>query len=270
MTSSANSSKCHFIAINFHRFHDDLAAIDCTVSVLKSAKALREKAKITFFNHAGHAVSSKLATALENMEITLVNGPSGSTGESLNYQISQAHGFNFFYRVDADDLVSADRFGWQSKILANGDCDICGGALIYRNIKTKSEYLVTAPLRPKTMAFLMNHYFLHPTLAFRLERFEKRKLRYKNQRIEDKSLALSALKAALKVQNDPRVYGIYNLNPDARNGWAVSWLNLKLNIQFILAAHSYWAFPVAIGIFTATTVFRRNTLRNIRKVLFRH
>jgi hypothetical protein len=181
----------------------------------------------------------------------------------------QARGYDFFYRVDADDLVSQGRFGWQAEQFESTRCDISGGSLIYRNVKTGREYWVSSPAAPATMAYLMNQFFLHPTLAFRLKSFNQANIRYSPERLEDKGLAISVVKAKLRIVNDPRIYGVYNLNPDARNGRKFNILNLKYNLAFIRATSSYWAIPVAGAIFGVSLVFNKELLRKFRHMIAR-
>ena len=264
MKKFASNSVSHFIAINYHGFHDVNTALDCIHSVLLSASGLSGQVEITFFNHSGRPVTTKLADGLEDLNVTRRDFSESSNGEALNMQIERAKGFSFFYRVDADDLVSPGRFKWQSQLLANSECDICGGGLIYHNIETGREFHVLPPEMPGTISYLFNQYFLHPTLAFRLETFTPR---YGKCRLEDKELAFSALKSKLTVFNDQRVYGIYNLNPNARNGNIFAHRDFKLNLDYIQAAHSYWALPLAYGLFAASLLISRQKLRNIRKVL---
>jgi len=268
MNNSADEPASHFIAINYHGFHDVDAALNCVRSVLLSAKALTGEVRITLFNHSDQPAPPKLTDTLMELGVAQVNYPESPNGESLNHQIDQAQGFDFFYRVDADDLVSEGRFGWQSTLMEQTSCDICGGGLIYHNIETGSEHHVLPPEHPGTMAYLFNHYFLHPTVTFRMSALNRVNLRYGNHRLEDKCLALSAYKSGLKVVNDRKVYGTYNLNPNARNALLFARRNRTLNLAFIRATHSYWAFPLAHGIFALSIFLRQDHLRTIRKTLF--
>ncbi len=268
MNSSTGKTATHFIAINYHGFHDVNAALECVQSVLVSAKNLTGEIRITLFNHSDSPAPPELSTALTTMNVELANYPESPNGESLNHQLDQAKGYDFFYRVDADDLVSKGRFGWQSALMDNTGCDICGGGLIYHNIVTASEHQVLPPEHPGTMAYLLNHYFLHPTVAYRMSAFNRVNLRYSNRRLEDKCLALSACKSGLKVVNDQKIYGTYNLNPNARNAPLFARRNRALNMAFIRTTHSYWAFPLAYGIFAVSMLFSQDRLRTIRKTLF--
>lgn len=270
MNNTADKPASHFIAINYHGYHDVDAALDCVRSVLLSAKALTGEVRITLFNHSDQPAAAKLTNALEEMGVARENYPASPNGESLNHQIDQAEGFDFFYRVDADDLVSQGRFKRQSALLEKTGCDICGGGLIYRNIDSGEQYKVIPAMHPGILAYLFNNYFLHPSLAFRLSAFARTKLRYGNRRLEDKHLALSAYKAGLTVVNDQRIYGTYNLNPNARNGSLFTHRNHTLNLSFIHAARSYWALPLAYGLFLASTVLSRDRLRSIRKSLLKN
>ncbi len=257
----------HFIAINYHGFHNANVALDCLNSVLLSTKGMSGHIKIIFFNHSGRPAPTELARSLSKLNVTQMELPNNSNGENLNRQIAQAKGFNFFYRVDADDLVSQGRFKWQADLLSQSNCDICGGGLIYHNIKTGKEFQVIPATQPKTVSYLFNQYFMHPTLAFKLESFAFNNLHYGIRRLEDKDLALSAYKAGLTIINDQRIYGTYNLNPNARNDNIFAHRNHELNIAFIHATHSFWALPLAYALFAASLLISYNNLRKIREIL---
>ncbi len=259
----------HFIAINYHGFHNVNAALDCVHSVLRSAKGLNGQVAITFFHHCDRPASPKLASQLKNLDVPLACFPESSNGEALNLQLNQVEEYDFFYRVDADDLVSLGRFQWQSEWFSKTDCDICGGGLIYRNTSTEAEYPVTPSQHPGVLDYLFNRYFLHPTLAFRFSSFSRVSLRYGKQRLEDKGLALSAYKAGLTVQNDRRIYGTYNLDPNARSGRLLARRDHSYNLAFIRASHSFWALPIAYALFAASLLIGREQLRQIRKALIR-
>ncbi len=269
MSKSMDHIASHFIAINYHGFHDLNAALDCVHSVLRSAKGLSGQVAITFFHHCASPAPPKLAAQLKKLDVALACFPESSNGEALNLQLNQVGEHDFFYRVDADDLVSLGRFQWQSEWFSETDCDICGGGLIYRNTLTGTEYPVTPSEHPGVLDYLFNRYFLHPTLAFRFSSFSRVSLRYAKQRLEDKGLALSAYKARLTVRNDQRIYGTYNLDPNARNGSLFARRAHSYNLAFIRAAHSFWALPIAYAVFVASLLIGRERLRQIRKALIR-
>jgi len=269
MVKFVRKAPSHFIAINCHGFHGTERAILCAQSVLQSVRGLSGRVKYVFFYHSDQPVSPSLLTQLEDLGLEVKCFPSGPNGAGLNVQIAEAKNYDFFYRVDADDLVSEDRFRWQVEQFETTGCDISGGSLIYRNVKTGHEYQVVSPALPATMAFLMNQFFMHPTLAFRLSSFNKTNIRYGLDRMEDKGLAISAVKAGLKVVNDQRVYGVYNLNSHARNSRFFSNLNLKYNLAFIHAKTSYWAVFLALGIYLASLTISSERLRRIRRFLTR-
>jgi len=264
MKNSANSQASHFIAINYHGYHSSKAALDCVRSVLLSAKELSGQVDITFFHHSHDPVAAALAIGLENLRVDRMDFPDNSNGENLNRQIEQAKGFSYFYRVDADDLVSPERFKWQEEHLSKSGCDICGGGLMYRSKETCNEYQVLPPASPGTISYLFNRYFLHPTLAFRLETF---KIRYGQNRMEDKELALFSFMSGLTIVNDQRIYGTYNLNPNARSGKTFARRDFGLNLAYIRAARSYWALPLAYSLLVLSLLIHRDKLRIIRKIL---
>ncbi len=264
MNNSVDSPSSHFIAINFHGFHEANTALDCVRSALSSAKGLSGPVELVFFHPSNPPLPNDLVKGLEALSVTRMGLPESSNGERLNAQLQKSEGFSFFYRVDADDLVSKDRFKWQSAQFLNSGCDICGGGLVYHNIETGERSDIFPPERPGILSYLFNHHFLHPSLAFRLETF---KLQYSADRLEDKELALLARRANLIVRNDQRIYGTYNLNPNARNGKSFAKRELKLNLAYILETRKYWAMPIAFGLFALSRLVKRDTLRNIRKII---
>ncbi len=269
MRKFVRESLSHFIAINYHGFHDTEGAILCAQSVLCSARGLSGRVKIVFFHHSDQQVSTLLQTKMETLGLKVACFPGGPNGDCLNLQIAEAKGYDFFYRVDADDLVSEGRFRWQIEQFETTGCDISGGSLIYRNVITGHEYKVVPPDLPATLAFLMNQFFLHPTLAYRISSFSAANMGYAPERLEDKGLAIAAVKSGLLIVNDCRVYGVYNLNPHARDSGFFSHLNLKYNLAFIQAKTSYWAIPLALGMYLASLVISSERLRKIRHFLAR-
>ena len=269
MSELVHNPPHHFIAINYHSFHDIEDVLKCVRSVILSARGMVGTVKTVLFYHADQPPAQPLLDQMDAMALEVMHLPSGTNGDDLNRQIIQARGYDFFYRVDADDLVSEGRFGWQAKQFETTGCDISGGGLIYKNRKTGQEYQVIPPAAPATMAFLMNQFFLHPSLAFRLESFNRAQIRYGAERMEDKGVAVAVVRAGLNVVNDPRIYGVYNLNPDARNGAKFNILSLKYNLSFIFAKRSYWAIPLVGGIFVASYIFSKEHLRRFRHVLTR-
>jgi len=254
----------HFIAINFHRFHDGNDAITCAKSVVISARCISGYVRIVFFHHSDQPIPAPLFNEIKALGLEIEGLPGGANGDCLNMQVSMARDYDFFYRVDADDVVSKGRFGWQVDIFQTTGCDICGGGLIYRNVLSGQEYLVIPPAKPAITAFLTNQFFLHPTLAFRLESFRNYNMRYGPERLEDKALAVSAVKAGLDIVNDPRIYGVYNINPHARNARFYSHKNLKYNLAFIRASRGYWAVPLAFGMYLVSLSISSERLRKIR------
>lgn len=269
MNELVHNSPRHFIAINYHTFHDVEDAQKCVRSVILSARGMTGTVKTVLFYHSAPPPPQSFLDQMEDAPLEVRHLPNGTNGDCLNDQIFQAQGHDYFYRVDADDLVSEGRFRWQAEQFETTGCDISGGGLTYKNRKTGQEYQVIPPAAPATMAFLMNQFFLHPTLAFRLESFNRAHIRYGAERLEDKGLAVAVVKAGLNVVNDPRIYGVYNLNPNARNGSKFNTLSLKYNLSFIFAKPSYWAMPLAGGIFVVSYIFSKERLRKFRRVLTR-
>ncbi len=259
----------HFIAINCHTFHEIEDALACVRSVILSARGMTGTVKTVLFYHSDQPPPQLFLDQVEAMPLEVMHLPNGTNGDCLNDQIMQAQGYDYFYRVDADDLVSEGRFCWQAEQFVTTGCDISGGGLIYKNRITGQEYQVIPPAAPASMAFLMNQFFLHPTLAFRLESFNRAHIRYGRERLEDKGLAVTVVRAGLDVVNDPRIYGVYNLNPDARNGSKFNILSLKYNLSFIFAKRSYWAIPLAGGVFMVSYIFSKERLRRFRHLLTR-
>ena len=159
------------------------------------------------------------ADTLLSLGIELREGAPSCNGQALNRQIEAAlaEGHDFFYRVDADDLVFADRFVRQAGLFDDPTTDICGGGLVYRDVDSGRERVMVPKGQPRPADFLVNLAVLHPTMAFRLSRIAESGLRYWSGRVEDKALLLQALRLGLRIRNDGAVYGIYNCSRGARN-----------------------------------------------------
>lgn len=235
-----------------------------------AADRLREQSgepvKVTCFINGSQSVTSKLAKTAEHLSVELISLQESSNGACLNRQIDQAvhEGFSIFYRADADDFTLPDRFTRQAKCFRKDAGDICGGGLIYRNIRDETEIEVFPKEHPDSLSYLSNSYFLHPVLAFRLEALSSRGIRYWHQRQEDKYLALQAHVAGLRVFNDQALYGRYNLNPDARNSLQACWLTFKLNMRFLQSTRQIRYMPFAIALFLTMLLLPRQILRNLR------
>lgn len=263
----------HFIAINYHNFHNEDAAIECVNSVKIAAdKLVHSKlgsVRIVFFNHSKQPLSAELSKTLSTLDIDMEHAPCSENGTGLNTQIRKAldANFDFFYRVDADDSVFSNRFKDQSSFFAITSADFVGGALLYQNMATGDSYLVAPRKTPKAIDYILNNMVLHPTLAMRLSSFKDVHLLYWDDRLEDKEFMLSAIKEKMVVLNDQRVYGTYNYNSTARSSQAAAILNLKLNIKFISATHAWHFVPVALCIFGLSSLFPSNALRKFRYAL---
>ena len=263
----------HFIAINFHNFHNEDTAIECVNSVKIAADKLAYSkpgnVRIVFFNHSRQLCSAEFSKTLSTLNIDMEHAPCSKNGIGLNIQIRMAvdANFDYFYRVDADDSVFSNRFEDQSSFLAITNADFVGGALLYKNMATGDSYLVAPRKTPKAIDYIFNNLVLHPTLAMRLSSVKGAHLLYWDNRLEDKEFMLSAIKKKRVVLNDQRVYGTYNYNSTARSSQATAILNLKLNIKFIAATHVWHFVPVALCIFGLSSLFPSNSLRKIRYTL---
>ena len=266
----------HFIAINHHRFHDQGLVAQTVHSVLSAAKRLavarpNEGIRIVFF----HQPSSLTPSIIERFEglsdVEMLDVPRGSNGEGLNRQINIARdaGAIYFYRVDADDPVASERFLRQANLLDQSGADVVGGGLIYSNLRSGTRFRMMPPRHPKPLHYLANSAMLHPALAFRIASICERGLRYWSDRIEDKHLGLQIAQHGLKLVNDPAIYGVYHLNPQARSSIAIAKLNLLLNLAMIRHTRRFDFLLLAFGIFIASAILPSQLLRTLRQHLSR-
>jgi hypothetical protein len=275
MNGSATEPDSHLIAINFHRYHNLDAALTCCASVKRAVEPLLDgtgrRVSIVLFCACSRAVYCEVSERVKELGIEARHLPEGANGDSLNMQIEYAldEGFDFFYRVDADDLVYEDRFVRQAEILTSTSYDICGGGLLYRNVADGTRFKVVPPETPAAASFVFSMFFLHPTLAFRLKTFRTHDIKYWPQRLEDKHLALQARFAGMRVYNDPYIYGEYNLEPNARNGREAAKTSLMLDLRFLMLSKDYIFIPVALGIYLLRLLVSTQTPRNMRNKVLR-
>jgi len=270
MTHSKTPELRHFIAINGHQFHsaaDYIQALKTTaVAAEKLSETTAEAVKIACFVNGSGQIEDAVQEQAERLSVPVYSLDETSNGACLNRQIDQAtaEGFTIFYRADADDVTDPDRFIHQARCFRNDAGDLCGGGLTYHNIRTSSKYDVYPAEHPGTADYLTNSYFLHPVLAFRLDALAIANIRYWQGRQEDKQLALQAKCAGLRVYNDQKLYGCYNLNPQARNSHAASRLTLQLNVAFLKATGQFHKLPIAWAIFLTSLLLPKQLLRDIR------
>lgn len=266
----------HFIAINHHRFHDTSLIVPAIRSVLHAAARFRtacpdQEVRIVLFHQSAGLDQPCMdrLRALAGLEI--VEQPPVSNGAGLNAQLdmAEAAGALWFYRADADDPVSPDRFLRQARLLHSSGADVVGGGLIYNNLSTGERFDMVPPSRPGPLDFLTNRALFHSTLAFRLDRLHAAGIRYWSRRLEDKQLALQIARAGLHVVNDSALYGAYNLNPKARSGLGPARLNLSLNLSMAWQSHRPDLVPLALGLFCASALLPSQTLRRLRHRLRR-
>ncbi|MCH2096703.1 MAG: glycosyltransferase [Rhodobacteraceae bacterium] len=261
----------HFIAINHHRFHDQGLVAQTVHSVLSAAKLLavarpHEGIRIVFFHQPSGLTPSIIERFERLSDVEMLDLPPGSNGEGLNRQIDIAKdmGAVYFYRVDADDPVASERFLRQAKLLDQSGADVVGGGLVYTNLRSGTRFRMLPPRHPTPLHYLTNSAMLHPTLAFRLQPFCERGLRYWPERLEDKHLGLQIAQHGLKLVNDPENYGVYHLNPQARSSFASAMLNLRLNLAMIRHMRRFDLLPLAFAFFTASATLPSQSLRMLR------
>jgi len=229
------------------------------------------KVKIVMFHHGEEPLAEATRLGTEEMGIEIVELPQAPNGANLNRQIEMAlkGGYDFFYRVDADDLVYEDRFSRQAKILMTTEHDLVGGGLVYHDVTTGEKFNVQPRETPGTGDFLSNIFVLHPTIALRLSTIKKHDIRYWHQRLEDKRLALEYDALGLSVYNDPALYGEYNLNPKARNARSFARLSFRLNLRYLNQNHKFLAYPRALVMYLLHLWLPNQRLRKLRRQLHR-
>ena len=264
----------HLIAVNCHEFHKPADISRGLSSVADAVDYFRgqtgDPIHVRVYWHNSDGPKARLRDQIAASGFELVCAPHHSNGENLNRQVDDARrdGFDIFFRVDADDTVTLRRFVLQSELLTAGACDLCGGGLHYIPPDAPG-YLMLPEVRPGPVDFIENQFVLHPSMAFRLDAFDRAGLRYWPHRLEDKALLLQARKAGLRIRNLGTVVGTYNLDPRSRNLFRQKWLNLKLNLEFLLHSGSLRHVPYAVFLFSLHVALGSNRLRRIRYLMRR-
>ncbi|THH38046.1 hypothetical protein E4Z66_00255 [Aliishimia ponticola] len=264
----------HLIAVNCHPFHALSDIREGLASVVKAAGIFRQRSRdrvdVRVFWHNPAPLPEDLRLLVDTNGFELVEAAHESNGANLNKQIdaAAAEGFDIFFRVDGDDTVTAQRFLKQAELLKHDECDICGAGLLYKPAGGNGFVVLPEP-HPGARDYLENKYLLHPTMAFRIDRFRAAGLRYWTNRLEDKALLLAARKAGLRVMNIPVVAGGYNVGPRSRNRLVQKWLGLRLNLAFLWHTRNLHLVPYALALFTMQVAVGSQALRVLRYRLHR-
>ncbi len=260
----------HLVAINCHPFHAANAIHAAIESVDAAARAFRatypaDRLEVRLYWHNPEQIPAALSAAAKALDVQVNSRPHHSNGTNLNAQIAEAarDGFDLFFRVDGDDTVARERLVLQSERLRRGHCDLCGGGLQYQPAGA-APFDVIPNHAPSPRDFLENRFVLHPTMAFRIDRFREAGLTYWVRRLEDKALILDAIRAGLRIRNVPKVLGTYRLDRSTRNSFAPKALGFRLNIALSRHRRSAFLGLYAIGLFAAHLVLGGHRLRKLR------
>ncbi|MFT6104315.1 MAG: hypothetical protein ACJA1E_000735 [Paracoccaceae bacterium] len=258
----------HFIAIHHHRYHAAKGVEAAVKSVVQATRHLPAgSARMVFFYDPESDLPADIHDLLARLGVEKVMGFAASSGARLNSQIDMAIAAKaqIFYRVDADDVVAPRRFAHQATMFATSEIDVCGGGLTYAVNDTHEHFDVIPKAIPGPWDYLLNCAMLHPTLAFRLDTFQKAGLRYWDQRLEDKHLGLQIRKAGLVLKNAPMILGHYHLDPASRSSAQAALLNLSLNKAYLKATRRFDLLPLAYLIFVSSMLAPSHQLRRMRQ-----
>lgn len=229
------------IAVNFHQFHKQSDLERCLRSLNRSLILAQRShdsvIDIIIFNSSGKKIKIT-PFVCQYQEIVITPAPNGlGLNEQIKYAIEKS--YDLFFRVDGDDTVSERRFSRQLKLFKNYDYDVVGGGLIYKSIDDNSEVIVMPYKRPKSFSFLINKFFLHPTLAFKLSFIKANNIFYESTRLEDKKLAIMLHQNAASIYNDQSIYGTYYYSNKARSKLSIVILNFKFNCLYIKSSEGH-------------------------------
>ncbi|MEM6308681.1 MAG: hypothetical protein AAF754_01430 [Pseudomonadota bacterium] len=262
----------YIAAINAHPFHDLARLGPCLQSVARAAEAFHsetgERLKPVLFWHNDLKPNASIQARCQEFQVDIVHYPHVSNGKNLNRQLDFAcfHEFEFFFRVDADDVVYANRFQLQSAVFSNGSCDVCGGALEYVS-ELGVKFVTRPPCSPRHRDFVENAFVLHPSLAIRLAALNHHNLRYRMGRMEDKKLYHDMVLAGLRIHNLQDIVGVYMTSNQSRNRAALKFLSFSLNVHFLFATKSAFLMPYAVALFVAHMCIPPQKLRQIRALV---
>lgn len=115
---------------------------------------------------------------------------------------------NYVARIDADDLMHADRLGMQLQYMKEHNLDLCGSFCIFINensniIKTR----IYPPNHSACIATLLHGVpFGHGSVMFKRAKLRQHQLSYKNVPCEDYKLWIDCAFAGLKFGNVPNFF----------------------------------------------------------------
>lgn len=260
----------HFIAVNCHPFHDPtdvidgLGVLDAALSIVRQTVA--DTLTVRVFWH-GQEPDPHVQADLLTFGFAIHVAPHLSNGQNLNLQIDHAVALDCdtFFRVDADDTVTPERFVHQIQAFKQGDADLIGTGLTYRTAKG-DVFDVVPRSQPTLRDYLENRFLLHPSLAIRLASFNRQGLRYRATRLEDKALIQDALVAGLRCQNLPILGGVYNVSPKARRAFSLKARGFRLNLELLWNMRSWTYLLYACLLFIAHVALGSEFLRKIRSL----
>jgi hypothetical protein len=264
----------HFVAVNCHPFHPPGAIKVGLKSVSNAINTFRAHCRdpidVRVFWHNSHAPQKTILDDIASYGFSLTQWPHMGNGDNLNKQIdfALAHKFDTFFRVDADDTVTAQRFIKQAEILNTQACDICGAALRYKT-EGGPSFILPPKANPGPRDYLENQFLLHPSMAMRLSAIQAAGLRYWPKRLEDKAFLLCAYQKGLRIINIPILAGEYNVSPGARKKFGQKWLGFQLNLKFIRSSKAFHLLPYACALFLLQALLGSQRMRALRHLLQR-
>jgi len=176
----------------------------------------------------------------------------------LNDLIEEAllskYNFNFFFRMDADDINLENRFKIQKNfMLANPSIDVLGSnALI---IDSKDE-VIGKLIRKTKHIDMLNEFpiitpFIHPSVCFRRSVLEKNKYPINTIRNEDTSMWSNLLLNGMKFSNvnDYLIkYRLVHGTISRRTGFKKSFLEMKIRINFLSRSNNIFSYKTIVSI----------------------
>lgn len=272
IAQSLQSGPKVFVAINCHPFHELDKVSSGIASCVEALSAFRMRAdryvQITLFWHRADKINPHIKTMCTAAGFQIHHLPHHSNGQNLNAQIEQAlcEEHDIFFRVDADDTVTVERFVLQSEALASNSCDICGAGLMYYNMSGQSQKVLPRET-PLPRDYIENRHTLHPTMAFRLKALSQKGLRYRHCRLEDKAFILDAARLGLRFRNLQILAGGYHVGPTARRALQVKMQGFYLNLAFSWHQKSILLVIYACLMICFQILFGSKFLRYIRNLI---
>jgi hypothetical protein len=193
----------------------------------------------------------------------------------INVALSSKDNYQFFFRVDSDDINLKNRFGLQKNfMLSNPDVDVLGGCAL---VVDYAGEIIGRMQKNQFHAELLKKFpnkspFIHPTVCFRRKVLERENYPVNTIRFEDFALWSNLILKNYKLANlneNLIKYRLVSQTTSRRSGFKKSLLELKVRCRYLIRSNNLISLKtlVAVIIFIAKVIFPNKLLKFFIKIM---